>query len=107
GLRIDDLRHRFADEGIQLAHAGVEQERLLVANQELVERQPAGPDMGDVRRQAEDVGGDLVDGCEHWWLLVSGYVRPCTGLDGGTIARWRSAVVGGSPYSAPYWLRSW
>ena len=65
GLRIDDLRHGIADQRVQLTHAGVEQERLLVADQELVERQTAGPDLGDVCREAEDVGGDFVNGCEH------------------------------------------
>ena len=73
GLRIDDLRHGIADQRIQLTHAGVEQERLLVADKELVERQTTGPDLGDVCREAEDVGGDFVNGCEHGESLsVSG-----------------------------------
>ena len=50
-------------EGEQLAHAGVEQERLVAADEELVERE-AGRwgDLVDVSREPEDVGGDLVDG---------------------------------------------
>ena len=72
----------LGDEREELTHAGVEQERLLGADQELVEREPGRwRDVGDERRQSVHVGGDLGDGRVHAATIC-------------TIAR---AHIGGSP----------
>ena len=61
-LYRNDAVDRVGHEREQLAHPGVEQERLVAADQELVEREARGRgDFVDLGRQAEDVGGDLVD----------------------------------------------
>ena len=52
--------------GNSCAHAGVEQERLLVADEELVEREAGRRrDLVDEGGEPEDVGGDLVDPGVH------------------------------------------
>jgi hypothetical protein len=59
--RADRLGHQWK----QLAVTGVKQHRLLVADQELVERHACGPDVGDVGGEPERVRCDLVDGGVH------------------------------------------
>ncbi len=61
-LYRNDAVDRVGHEREHLAHPGVEQERLVAADQELVEREARGRgDFVDLGRQAEDVRGDLVD----------------------------------------------
>ena len=98
-------RGTSSDDGLghqreELAHAGVEQERLLVADEELVEGEPAGgATSGDQGGEAEDVGGDLVDGGVHRHGLSSGR-RPVRALatHDGTI---RLRDIGRTPTATP------
>ncbi len=66
-----DPRQRLADPGIERAHAGVEQQRLLGVDQDLVEREPA---LRGERREPVDAGSDLV-GTGHAWSPR----QPCSG----------------------------
>src|SRR5438874_816833 len=53
---VDDLGHRVAHHGEHLAEPGVEEERLVVTDQELVELEVG---LGDEGRDAEEVGRNL------------------------------------------------
>src|SRR5213596_3291718 len=53
---VDDLGHRVAHHGEHLARPGVEEERLVVTDQELVELEVG---LGDEGRDAEEVGRNL------------------------------------------------
>src|SRR5207245_5099546 len=53
---VDDLGHRVEHHREQLAEPGVEEERRVVTDQELVELQVG---LGDEGRDAEEVGRDL------------------------------------------------
>jgi hypothetical protein len=55
----------LGDEREHALRAGVEQERVVVVDQELVEGEPCGPDVGHEGRDAVDALGDLVDGGGH------------------------------------------
>lgn len=66
----DDPADRLGHEGEQLAHAGVEQERLVAVDEELVEGEACWRgDLVDLGGQAVDVGSDLFDFGEHRCLL--------------------------------------
>jgi hypothetical protein len=61
----DDLGHRFRDQREHGAVPGMEQERFLAGDEELVEREPDGGDVGHERGDPVDPVGDLVDGGAH------------------------------------------
>ena len=80
----------FADAGKHRAVAGVEQQRLVVVDQELVEGEPVRADLGHERRQPVDIRCDLVD--------FGGHRRSSLGSrdDFACLARSRAAWVGRS-----------
>jgi hypothetical protein len=88
----DGRRHQR----VELAHPGVEQERLLVPHQELVEGEAPGSDLGDEGGESVDVGGDLVDRGLHGSGLSSG-PRPAAAVTPRSILPAGRAVVGRSP----------
>jgi hypothetical protein len=62
----DDACRRLGDEREHLARPAMKQQRLVRLDDELVEREAGGRrDLGHIRRQAEDVVGNLVDSCFH------------------------------------------
>ena len=102
------LRDRRRHQRVELAHAGVEQERLLVAHQELVEREPARGDLGDERGEPEHVGGDLVDlGVHGRGLSFVGRSAVPRSRDTSTDRgiRARRAIVGAEPPLPPTPIR--
>jgi hypothetical protein len=59
------LGNRLAHARKQSPHAGVVKQRLVRVHEELVEREAGRADLRDVRRDAVDPRGDLVDACLH------------------------------------------
>jgi hypothetical protein len=66
-----DAGDRVADEREHPARSGVEQQRLLVVDEELVEREASGSDVGDEGREPVDAGSDLIGPRVHCVLLGS------------------------------------
>ena len=52
---------RFADTGKHCTRPGVKQQWLLGLDQELIEGEPGGADVGNEGRKPEDAPGDLVE----------------------------------------------
>ena len=73
-------RDRLAHEREHRPRTGVEQQRLLVVDQELVEREAGGADLGHEGGQAVDAVGDLVDSSLHRESFQSVLVRGEAGV---------------------------
>ncbi len=67
GLDREDGGDRTADLTEHAASPGVEQEWLLGIDEEVVEGEAGGADVGNERGQPEDAIGDLVDLDIHDW----------------------------------------
>src|SRR3974377_1207540 len=68
-LDRDDACYCLRDQGKQLPQPGVEQERLLARDQELVERETLGTDVGNPGRQPKDSVRDFVDVSVHCLIM--------------------------------------
>ena len=81
-LDRDDLGDRLGDQREHRAVPGVEQQRLVTQDEELVERDPDRGDVGHERRDPVDPVGDLVDGGAHLVHASLAFIRridPFTG----------------------------